>query len=113
MNKRPPTKKIADPKRSVHQVQEFELGRLLATPGALDCLQRYGLHPLALIALHTQKEWGTIDAEDARANERAIIDGGRIFSAYDAEGEKIYVITEATGDDGHRACTTVLLAREY
>lgn len=91
----------------------FELGRLLATPGALNCLRQYGLHPLALIALHAQKEWGTLDEEDARANERALIDGGRILSAYDIQGQKVYVITEAMGDDGHRACSTVLLASEY
>jgi hypothetical protein len=91
----------------------FELGRLLATPGALECLRRSGVQPVALIALHARKEWGTVDAEDARANERAIMNGGRILSAYDADGEEVYVITEAVGDDGHRACTTVLLASEY
>lgn len=67
----------------------FVLGRLLATPGALDALLRYGLHPLALVALHAQKLWGLIDAEDARANEQAILGGGRILSAYDADGEKL------------------------
>jgi hypothetical protein len=102
---------ISDPMQA--EFEAFELGRLLATRGALDCLQRYGLHPLGLIALHAQKEWGAIDAEDARANERAIIEGGRILSAYDAEGQKVLVVTEAMADDGHRACTTVLLASEY
>jgi hypothetical protein len=91
----------------------FELGRLLATPSALEALLRYGLHPLALIALHAQKLWGVIDDEDGRSNEKAIMNGGRILSAYDADGKKLYVITEAVGADGHRACTTVLLAREY
>lgn len=110
-------KRITESTEITHEMlaefDAFELGRLLATPGAIDYLQRYGLHPLALIALHAQKEWGIVDAEDARANERAIIDGERILSAYDADGEKVYVITEAVGDDGHRACTTVLLASEY
>ena len=110
-NSLPGSSEIAD--QMPVKFDAFELGRLLATPGALDCLQRYGLHPLALIALHAQKDWGTLDADDARANEQAIINGGRLLSAYDAEDQKIYVVTAAVGDDGHRACTTVLLASEY
>lgn len=101
------------PIQSIRDVQEFELGRVLATPGALARLREYGLEPLALIALHAQKEWGVLDASDIAANEQALRDGGRILSAYQILDAKVYVITEAVGCDGHRACTTLLLAEEY
>ncbi len=47
-------------------------------------------------------------------NDLALVDGSRIMSAYKTLlGEKIWIITEATGDDGHRAATTILLPDEY
>jgi hypothetical protein len=94
------------------KVQEFELGSVLATPAAVACLRDYGLDPIALIALHAQKEWGVLDQSDIAANEQALLDGGRILSAYRIMNTKVHVITEAVGDDGHRACTTLLLAEE-
>lgn len=100
------------PTEPIRQVQEFELGRVYATPAALTCLRDFGLDPVALIALHAQKEWGALDAPEKAANDRALLDGSPILSAYCA-GRKVYVVTEAVGDDGHRACTTVLLAEEY
>jgi len=42
------------------------------------------------------------------------VDGSRIWSAYNTlRGVKIWVITEAVGDDGDRAATTILLPAEY
>ena len=55
-----------------------------------------------------------MDADDSRANEEALIDEGRIFSAYLLKDQtRIWVITEAVGDDGKRASTCVLLPEEY
>lgn len=94
-------------------IKHFELGRLLATPGVVDCLHTHGMRPQTLVALHAKKQWGTLDTDDVQANERAIVDGGRILSVYDVAGTKVYVITEAVANDGRRSCTTVLLASEY
>jgi hypothetical protein len=48
------------------------------------------------------------------ANDEALKDGSRILSAYlTLKGKKLWVITEATDDDGHRAATTLLLPEEY
>lgn len=87
----------------------FPLGQLLTTPGALNALQAAGMTPLPLLARHAAGDWGDLGPEDKQLNERALKDGGRIFSAYRfAAGSSVWVITEAD-----RAATTVLLPDEY
>ena len=87
----------------------FPLGQLLTTPAALAALQAAGATPLALLAHHAAGDWGDLDPEDKQLNERALRDGGRLFSAYGfAAGSKVWVITEAD-----RAETTVLLPEDY
>jgi hypothetical protein len=47
-------------------------------------------------------------------NDEAVMDGSRILFAYvTANGERIWVITEAKDDNGKRAATTILLPEEY
>ena len=72
----------------------FPLGRVLATPGALD---RYGLQQLAhQFARHARGDWGDLDAHDRAANKGALQIGARIFSSYRMpDGEKLWIITEA------------------
>jgi len=58
---------------------------------------------------HHRGDWGDLDEEDKAANDQALIDGGRLFSAYhSATGIKVWIITEAD-----RSATTVLLPSEY
>lgn len=93
-------------------MRKFELGLIQATPGALEALG--GWPPvLRLIARHARGDWGDLDEEDKAANEAALRHGGRLFSAYTVRDVRVWVITEAVGDDGHRASTTVLLPEEY
>jgi len=91
--------------------RKFELGRILATPGVIEAVGWPVI--LALIARHVSGDWGDLDDEDKQANEAALRNGGRIFSAYDAHGVRVWIITEAVGEDGHRAATTALLPEEY
>jgi hypothetical protein len=84
------------------------LGRLVATPGALDVARAHGVDVLALVRRHAAGDWGTVPAEDARANERALAAGARVLSAYDTAGGRLWIITEAD-----RSATTVLLPSEY
>ena len=59
-------------------------------------------------------DWGIVSLDDQRANEEALQSGARLLSAYETTlGVKIWVITEATGDDGRRASTCVLLPEDY
>lgn len=92
---------------------KFQLGRLLATPGALEAIAASGLTAADLLRRHAAGDWGDVDAEDAAANQAALLDGSRLLSVYHAGAQKLYVMTEATDDEGRRAATTILLAEEY
>ena len=93
---------------------KFQMGRVVATQGALEALQEAGQSPWNLLALHMSANWGTVDAEDRAANDHALMDGSRILSAYSLHtGVKVWVITEAEDDHGHRESTTILLPDEY
>lgn len=92
----------------------FKLGEIVATPGALEALERAGQTPLELIVCHVAGEWGTVCAEDAEANNEALKDGSRLLSAYVLKtGVRLWIITEAQDDQGNRAATTILLPENY
>lgn len=93
----------------------FKLGQVVATPGALEALERAGQTPWEFLSLHLVGNWGVVDAEDAEANNRALKDGSRLLSAYMLKDgkTKIWVITEAQDDQGNRSATTLLLPDEY
>ncbi len=84
----------------------FRLGRLLATPGALNALTPDDL--VAILERHACGDWGDLCAEDKDANDAALQHGSRLLSAYRLDREKVWVITEAD-----RSATTVLLPEEY
>ena len=87
-----------------------QLGQIVATPGALAAA---ATSPSTLLRRHASGDWGDLDAHDRAANDAALRDGSRLLSAYTvAEGIKVWIITEAADDDGHRA-TTLLLPEEY
>jgi hypothetical protein len=87
----------------------FSLGQLVATPGALDALTRTGENPLRYLARHATGDWGDVGADDHAANDRALVDGERLLSAYRlADGTRIWIITEAD-----RSVSTLLLPEEY
>lgn len=93
---------------------KFSLGRCVATPGCLAALAATGESPTKFLAKHASGDWGVMSASDKRANDAALLDGGRIFSGYLlADGTKIWVITEATDDAGVRGSTCLLLPDEY
>jgi len=93
---------------------KFPLGQLVATPGAIEALTVAGQEPLFFLAKHVSGDWGDMDAEDLAANQQALLDGGRIFSAYRTlKGDKLWVITEAEDDHGNRQSTAILRPEEY
>lgn len=88
----------------------FPLGRTVAAPGAIALMRSAGIGPLQLLARHHRGDWGCVDADDAAANDRAVLEGTRILSAYElgVHGEKVWVITEAD-----RSFSLILLPSEY
>jgi hypothetical protein len=88
---------------------KFELGQIVATPGALAAMEAAGHIPPEFLLRHKNGDWGSVPEEDARENERALRDGDRLFSAYPTQQqETLWVITEAD-----RSATTMLLPDEY
>jgi len=93
----------------------FSMGQCVATPGALEALQVAGISPQHLLSRHAQGDWGDLSQDDLEANNQALVDGSRILSAYELPGQdqKVWIITEALGDDGQRASTCIMMADEY
>ena len=84
----------------------FPLGQLaipakasvrLATEEVLTALRRYACG-----------DWGDLCSEDTLANDAALLEGGRLFSAYGQGKDRFWVITEAD-----YSVTTVLLPEDY
>src|SRR5262249_22128724 len=91
----------------------FKLGQVVATPAALEALDKAGQQPWQLLVRHVQGDWGDLDAEDRHLNDEGLKDGSRLLSAYTLKtGERVWVITEAADDRGNRAATTLLLPDE-
>ncbi len=88
---------------------KFELGQVVATPGALAALEQHQISPLTLISRHVGADFGDIDQQDWQTNLAALRYGQRIVSAYTiAPDTVIWVITE-----GDRSTTTLLMPSEY
>jgi len=93
---------------------KFSLGQILATPGALEALEESGQTPEFFLARHVQGDWGEVCDEDKLANDQSLIDGSRLLSAYQTlRNRRLWIITEAADDNGHRLATTLLLPEEY
>lgn len=99
-------------KESQHQPTNFNicfpLGQLVATPGALDLLDRTGENAYELLQRHQGGDWGDVSPDDAIENEKSTMNGCRIISSYQLGDERIWIITEAD-----RSFTTLLLPEEY
>lgn len=106
----------------------FSPGQVVATPGALDLLQKHGFSAAQLLARHVTGDWGDCYPDDAALNEQALKDGSRIFSVYRLVNAEmlakiprnkrdrcptIWVITDAANDAGVRAVTTLLRPEDY
>jgi hypothetical protein len=87
---------------------KFPLGRLVATPAALDAMESNGINPAVLLKRHLNGDWGDMCKQDQTLNDAAISDGTRILSSYVVGSVKVWVITEAD-----RSSTCILLAEEY
>lgn len=92
----------------------FGLGQIVATPAAIEAMEASGQEARFFLRRHASGDWGEVDAEDWQSNQQALVDGSRLLSVYRTlKGTRLYVITEATDDDGHRAATTILLPEDY
>jgi hypothetical protein len=99
---------------SQNETKKFSLGRIVATPGALEALLNAGQSADEFLARHVTGDWGDLCDDDKSLNDAALEDGSRILSAYQTgKGDRIWVITEAVNEVGLRYSTTLLLSSEY
>jgi hypothetical protein len=85
----------------------MRLGRIVSTPNALQSLTAEDI--ATAIQRHQAGDWGNLTDDDRMSNDRALVQGTRIVSAYNAaNGTRFWVITEAD-----RSVTTVLLPEDY
>ena len=88
-------------------VAKFLMGRLVATPNALNYLTQDDM--LKALDRHRSGDWGDVCEEDRQANERSLAEGSRLLSVYHSvKGVKFWIITEAD-----RSATTILLPEDY
>ena len=85
----------------------FPLGRVVATPGALDAIPADSI--TSAIYRHERGDWGLVCEQDRAENEFSLKEGLRLMSVYETtSGIRFWIITEAD-----RCATTVLLPDEY
>ena len=89
--------------------EKFPLGQIVATPGAVNAMNEAGDRPDEFLFRHATSDWGEVPREDAELNDLAVIDGGRVLSAYlTTSGAKLRIITQPDPSS-----TTLLLPEEY
>ncbi len=88
----------------------FALGRVVATPGALEVLEETGADASYLLRRHAAGDWGEGPPEDARENRYSVEHGFRVLSSYSVgeDGGRLWIITEAD-----RSSTCILRPDEY
>ncbi len=87
----------------------FDLGQLVATPGALAALEKSGQSAMEFLSRHVTGDWGEIPEEDRKENHFSLEKGFRLMSSYrTTANDVVWVITESS-----RSHTTLLLPEEY
>ena len=93
----------------------FKTGITVMTRGIADRIeedQQFAEFVTKCFGRYIGCDWGDLDKDDARANDKAVADGDdRILAAYEREGfpgDRIWIITE-----WDRSATTVLFPSEY
>lgn len=87
-------------------MNKFNLGKVVATPGAL---KKFGVLFVAnCIKRHAFGDWGDVDTETRYKNDHANEGTDSIFSIYNCRYGTLWVITE-----WNRSATTALLPEEY
>jgi hypothetical protein len=84
----------------------FPLGQVAITANA--SLRLSTEEALTALSRHASGDWGDLCPEDTLANDTALDQGDRLFSAYGQGENRFWIITEAD-----RLVTTVLLPDDY
>ena len=92
---------------TAYPIAKFRCGKIVTTANALSRLTQEEI--LLGIQRHQAGDWGDVDDDDRQANERALIEGTRLFSVYHTgNSTRFWITTEAD-----RSVTTVMLPEDY
>lgn len=92
-----------------HAGPRFKLGRIFATPAAVDVMNAAHVSIVDLLTRHVRGDWGDLPESDRQQNESAVNAGLRLLSSYVLpNGQTVWVITE-----WDRSVTTFLLPGDY
>jgi|OM-RGC.v1.029590558 hypothetical protein len=93
----------------IYDRPRFKLGRIFATPAAIDVLSDVQVSIVDLLIRHVRGDWGDIPEADREQNELSVDVGLRLLSSYVLpNGQTVWVITE-----WDRSSTTFLLPGDY
>ncbi|MBH9723591.1 hypothetical protein JAO10_24995 [Burkholderia contaminans] len=93
----------------IHASPRFKLGRIFATPAALEAITDARVSIIDLLIRHVRGDWGDLSESDREQNELSIEVGLRLLSSYVLPGgQTVWVITE-----WDRSSTTFLLPGDY
>ena len=89
----------------------FSFGKLVWTRGINDCVANdplFARFVMESLKRHINCDWGELSAEDKRENDFSLDKRLRLFSSYQRDGWKIWIVTESD-----RSTTTILFPEEY
>ena len=92
---------------------KFGLGQVVSTLQALRFCRQHRIDISTLLMRHALRDWGDVCTVDRIANDAAMFDGSRILSLYSFTAGRVWVLTEAVGEDGTRASTCIMLPSDY
>ncbi|UEP28005.1 hypothetical protein [Burkholderia sp. B21-007] len=93
----------------IHAGPRFKLGRIFATPAALEVIADARVSIIDLLIRHVRGDWGDLSESDRQQNELSVDAGLRLLSSYMLpSGQTIWGITE-----WNRSSTTFLLPGDY
>jgi hypothetical protein len=86
----------------VEQRSKFIPRRIVATPDAIETLNRSGQEPREFIIRHVTGDWGDLCPEDKKTNDEMVLHQkdrnslcGKIISSYrTSNGERIWIVTD-------------------
>lgn len=88
---------------------KFSLGRLVATPGAIEAFRVADQDVGEYLRRHQAGDWGEVSPGDGKENDWSLANEARLLSAYTlSTGVKFWIISEAD-----RSSTCILLPQEY
>jgi len=92
---------------------KFGLGQVVSTLQAIRFCRMHRIDVSTLLMRHASGDWGDASSSDKNDNDAAVLNGSRILSLFAFPAGRVWVLTEAIGEDGTRASTCIMLPNDY